>query len=352
MNVQLLFGGASIATSTVVCNTGTLANPLFQVTIPYANLPPGNPDTVTVHFASADPAFTVNDSTAQQTVSKAATTTSVPSSSANPSSAGQSVTFTATVTATTGAATPTGTVTFKDGAATLGTVNLSGSAASFTTNQLTVGSHSITAVYNGDSNFLGSTSQPLSQTVNPGTTTTTVASSANPSSAGQSVTFTATVAVATGAGTPTGTVTFKDGGATLGTVNLSGSAASFTTNQLTVGSHSITAVYNGDSKFLGSTSQPLTQTVNPASKGTTTTTLVSSVNPISAGQSVTFTATVAVVTGSGTPTGTVTFNDGGSTLGTVNLGGGTASFTTSQLTVGIHSITAVYGGDANFSKST
>ena len=85
---------------------------------------------------------------------------------------------------------------------------------------------------------------------------------------------------------------------------------------------------------------------------TTTTTLASSVNPSNVGQALTFTATVASTTGSGTPTGTVTFADGGTMLGTATLSGGQASFTTSALAAGNHTITASYGGDSNFPVST
>ncbi len=70
----------------------------------------------------------------------------------------------------------------------------------------------------------------------------------------------------------------------------------------------------------------------------------------------TFTATVKVASGTGTPSGTVTFQDNGTTIGTGTLGpvGGfqTATFTTSALTNGSHPITAVYGGDANFAGNT
>src|SRR5205814_10249302 len=81
------------------------------------------------------------------------------------------------------------------------------------------------------------------------------------------------------------------------------------------------------------------------------TTLISSLNPSALGQAVTFTATVTS-SATGTPTGTVTFQDGASALGTGTLSGGTATFTTSGLTAGTHSITAIYGGDANFAGST
>ena len=87
----------------------------------------------------------------------------------------------------------------------------------------------------------------------------------------------------------------------------------------------------------------------------TTTGLTSSVHPWSVfGQPVTFTATVTANSpGAGTPTGTVTFKDGSSTLGTGTLNGsGQATFTTSTLAVGSHSITASYGGDASFKGST
>jgi hypothetical protein len=79
----------------------------------------------------------------------------------------------------------------------------------------------------------------------------------------QAVTFTATVHAASGTATPTGTVAFKDGGTSLGTpVTLNGSGvASFTTSTLSSGSHTITAVYSGDSNFATSTSAPLIQQV-------------------------------------------------------------------------------------------
>jgi hypothetical protein len=75
---------------------------------------------------------------------------------------------------------------------------------------------------------------------------------------------------------------------------------------------------------------------------------VSSVNPATAGQSVTFTATLASKNHGPVPTGTVTFEDGGTALATVSLANGVASFTTSSLTVGNHFITAAYSGNATY----
>ncbi|MFT9849461.1 BMQ_0737 family morphogenetic spore coat protein [Aneurinibacillus sp. REN35] len=190
-------------------------------------------------------------------------------SSPNPSAYGQSVTFTATVVSVPpGLGTPTGTVTFTEGATVLGTASLDGGGtAALTTNGLSAGTHQITAIYSGDANFQGSASAPVSQIVNQASTTTTLTSSPNPSAYGQPVTFTATVvSVPPGLGTPTGTVTFTEGATVLGTASLDGDGtAALTTNGLSAGTHQITAIYSGDANFQGSTSAPVDQVVNPMS---------------------------------------------------------------------------------------
>jgi uncharacterized protein (TIGR03437 family) len=261
-------------------------------------------------------------------------------SSLNPSAPGQAVTFTATV----APATATGTVTFLDGSTVLGSGTLSNGVATFSSSTLAAGTHSITATYNGDSNYGGS-SATLSQTVSKTPTTTTLTSSLNPSVSGESVTFTATISPSTA----TGTVTFFDGSSTLGSGTLSGGKATcFPFSNLGAGNHSIKATYNGDSNYGGS-SGTLTQVV----KLNAIVTLTSSLNPATFGQSVTFSATVSPCC---IATGTVTFFDGSSTLGSGTLlplnGIIQATFSTSSLSVGNHSITASYGGDTNDNGST
>jgi subtilase family serine protease len=182
-------------------------------------------------------------------------------SSPNPSTFGQSVQFTATVSSAGG--TPTGSVTFKDGNKTLQTVPLSGgNTASFSTSALSAGSHNISAIYSGDDNYRSS-SATMMQTVKKSASSTMLTSSQNPSNRGQSITVTATVtAVAPGAGTPTGKVVFKDGSTVLGSAMLNASGkATYSTSSLSRGAHNITAVYAGDANFSGSTSPPLSQTV-------------------------------------------------------------------------------------------
>ena len=147
----------------------------------------------------------------------------------------------------------------------------------------------------------------------------------------------------------TGTVTFNHLGTVLGTGTLSGNVATFATTHLPVGLTHVTATYGGSTNFLTSTSSALSQTVN---KAETVTTIVSSLNPSTHGHSVTFTAHVHPVSGP-TPTGSVTFKDGSTTLGTGTVdSSGNATFSTSTLTVGTHSITAAYGGSSMDATST
>ena len=201
------------------------------------------------------------------TLTNTATTTAITSSNGS-TTVGQSVTFTATVIPASGSG-ETGTVQFRiDGNNAGSPVSLSGNTATYTTLTLSAGSHSVVAVYSGDSNFAASTSPPLTQNVTNSGTTTAVASSGSPTIVGQSVTFTATVTPASGGG-ETGTVQFQiDGGDAGGPVPLSGNTATYTTSALSAGSNSIVAVYSGDNNFPGSVSPVFTQTVAPSSATT------------------------------------------------------------------------------------
>ena len=321
-----------------------------------ATLSVGN-HTVTAIY-SGDTSFVTSTGTlcGGQTVKPVLKSTSTAvSSSPNPSAFNQSVTFTANVTGSGG--TPMGKVQFAIDGNNFGSpVSLiNGSASSAAITSLSVGNHTVTAAYSGDGNYATSNgSLAGGQTVKPvlKSTSTVVGSSLNPSVYGQSVTFTAII---TGAGvTPTGTVQFKVDGSNFGSpVNpIKGSASSPSTTSLSVGNHIVTAVYSGDSNYATSTGN-LTggQTVNPAIKSTATS-VSSSKNPSDYKQSVTFTATV---TGSGgTPSGTVQFKIDGANFGNaVPVSKGiAASAATNNLSVGTHTVTAIYSGDTNFATST
>jgi hypothetical protein len=180
-------------------------------------------------------------------------------------------------------------------------------------------------------------------------TTTTLSTSTATAVFGQIETLTATVT--SPAGTPIGTVFFSDGNTLLGSATLDASGKASIPVSLGIGTHALTASFSGTTGFAASTSAAAAVTVNPAA---TTVTLQSSLNPAGAGQAVTFTATVsAVAPGATTPTGTVTFKDGNTVLGTVAVGaGGKATFTTTFAPAGDHVITAVYNGAATFVGSS
>jgi subtilase family serine protease len=177
-------------------------------------------------------------------------------------------------------------------------------------------------------------------------TSTALTATPNPASIGQSVTLTATV---TGA-TPTGSVQFIDGTTSLGApIAMIGGVATLVTGSLAVGGHSMTASYSGDKANQPSTSSTWVQSVTLIA---TTVNLTVTPPTIDAGQPVTFTA--AVSGAAPALTGTVQFQEGGTSLGApVTLMAATASITTNALTTpGNHSITAVYSGDAIHLGST
>ncbi len=258
-------------------------------------------------------------------------------SSTNPSTAGQPLTLTAAITP----ATATGTVQFLDGATALGTAAINGGSATLSLSTLSVGAHSITAVYSGDANNPGGASAALAQIVNKGSSSVVLVSSANPSASGQGITLTATVTP----NTATGTIQFMDGSTMLGTVTISGGAAAMSLSTLSVGTHSLTAIYSGDANNSASTSLAIVETVQQAP---TTTVLTSSTDRAPQGQNVAFTATVTPASASGT----VNLMQGTSILATSTLANGVATFSISTLPVGSNSIYARYAGNASYLPSS
>jgi hypothetical protein len=207
----------------------------------------GRPDIVSYGYSPLAVAVLLNRSGAQPT-------STALESNLNPAIYRQKITFTAAVPSS-GAIPPTGKVTFQgksfSGTFGLGSAMLNGSGvATVTQSYLNAGAYSVSAVYTGDINYLGSTSVALNQTVTQATSAATITSSANPSSAGQAVTFTASITSSTV--TPTGIVTFSAGENVLGTATLSHGKATLSVSSLSVGSTAIAATYAGDSDIGGS----------------------------------------------------------------------------------------------------
>ncbi|MCI0351322.1 MAG: Ig-like domain-containing protein, partial [Acidobacteriales bacterium] len=313
-------------------------------------------------------------------VNKANTTISISRNigQPNPSTFGQSVTFTVNVNsfapiasaAVVGA--PTGTVTIRSNGTPIvsasisvvpGTSNLQSRAVIGVTG-LPVGNNQvIDAVYNNDANFNGSTATTtVTHSVIKATPTASLTNPTNPSTFGQQVTFTATVSgPAAAAAAPSGNVTFRNGVNPLATVALNTSGqpagqavATHSVSNLAVGTHDIRADYVGDGNFnlLNDTVlSPGQQLVNKANP----TVAVSSNAPTGAFATQTVTFTAALSAPLGTPTGTVTFRDNGTPIpGDVALVAGAANKAVSNLTGGSHNISAVYnpGADPNFNTNT
>jgi hypothetical protein len=229
------------------------------------------------------------------------------------------------------------------------------------------GSHTVQAFYSGDTEYQPSQSLIYPETILQDSTTTAVASSGSPSVYGNPVTFTATVSntapfTDVARPTPVGAVTFFDNLTSIGsgTLNSSG-VATFMTSALGVGPHTITAAYGMTTNFTASVSAATGQVVTlPISA--TSTVLTSSANPAYQGLNIMFSATVsqlaftvAVPAGLSNPlpTGTVSFYDGTTLLGTSALNGAqTATLSISTLAVGTHNVTAVYSGDTANNTST
>jgi large repetitive protein len=328
LTCQSFVGSCPPGSSFQVVIAGASSGPLSQM---IALTPPGGGTTVS---------FTLSGLT-----TPASGTTVGLSSSQNPSSPGQPVTFTASVGCP--GFTATGTVTFTIDETPGSPISLTNASASFTTSSLSPGSHNVTAAYSGDANCIASTSTPLTQTVNQSGLTLT--SSQNPAPPGQPVTLTATLTCPNGS--PSGTVTFFDSGSPIASPPLNGKVnppvAAFTTGTLAPGSHSIAATYSGGGACPAATSTTLTQVVGAA---VYTMLLTSSQNPSTPGQPVTFTATPTCP--NFTPTGIVTFTIDGVMGVPTKLISGVASLTTSSLTPGSHNVTAAYSGDGNCGPAT
>ncbi len=261
-----------------------------------------------------------------------------------------------------GSAYPTGTVTLTDAltsGSTTVTLTGTGDTISIPLTGLSVGTHTFTASYSGDANYVPSvpgspytTTGSYLITVNPGSlgTSTTVLSGV-PASTPFGTSFTA---VATVAGSnPTGTVQFIVNGSAYATAALSSGAASANISlPFSATAYSIFAVYSGDAANAGSTSSVASLSITPAS---TATLLSASTTTTTLGHPVILTASVS--SSAGTPIGPVSFTYTTSTNSTpvslgpaVALNNGSAS-ASAELPQGTNSITATYAGSGDFAGS-
>jgi subtilase family serine protease len=368
--VAFAVGNVSLGSAAVAATTATSAS--SSVTVAGSSLTVGS-NTLSATFTAAG---VFSSSTTSTTV----TVTAVPVSTtttlaASPASvpANESTQLTATVKAGSGSAAPTGTVTFSLGSTQLGSATLAASGANATSSAATLalsgaklvkGANSITAGYAGATGFNASLSSPLTVTATAALVATTTMATASPATIpmASSTVLTVTVKPASGTTAPTGTVSFTAGNTSLGSAPLraSGTSSSATLplqgSVLTAGANLINATYSGDTVYLTS-SGTVTVTVTVVVVATKTT-LTANPSSIAPNAATLLSATVTPTTGTGTPSGTVTFTKGTASLGSAPLvvSGGLATATLqvtgTSLTSGANGLTATYGGATQFSGSS
>jgi pectate lyase len=339
-SVTFFKGTAAMATVPLVDGVATLVT---------SALPQGTTTVKAVY--SGDLNFDASQTTLKHAVVGSPTSTTLVAAP-TPAYVGTLVTLTATVTAPPpSTAIPEGSVRFYNGTKLLATRPLLGGQATFETSALPPGYRTMKAQFLGESGFAGSTSPALSVQIDGGSVTSLTRT---PSTAdfGQTVKFTAKVSPVT-VGSPSGTVTFRDGTALLGTRDLVGGTAIFTTSDLSVGKHLVTATYNGNPDILEKSVSAAVST--NVVKGATKTTLT--VTPLSLlpNATVKLTAVVTpVAPATGVPGGSVKFKDGSALLATVPLSGGRAEITIpgGALGLGASSVFVTYGGSAEFQTSS
>jgi murein DD-endopeptidase MepM/ murein hydrolase activator NlpD len=291
-------------------------------------------------------------------------TTSYLYSSQSTANAGQWVSFTDYVYPNSGSAAPTGSIAVYDNGNYVATANLVNtgygySYATWGTSSLSVGSHTMRFAYNG--NFQTS-SASVSELIQATTVSTTsyLYSSQSTANAGQWVSFTDYVYPNSGSAAPTGSVAIYDNGNYVATANLVNTGYGYSystwgTSSLSVGSHTIRFAYNGNGSF--QTSSASVSELIQATAVSTSSQLYSSQSTANAGQWVSFTGYVFPNSGSAAPTGSVNVYDNGNYVATANLintgyGYSYATWGTSSLSVGSHTIRFAYNGNGSFQTSS
>ena len=363
--------------------SGTVTFTLDGTSVGTGNLTPGSPSTASITISTLTPGTHILVGTysgdtyysssvsasVSITVGKNSTTLVLSPATLTPT-AGTSLVVTAAITAATSSSTqPTGTVSFTMDGVSQGTATVvSGSpaTASITIASISAGTHTLVGTYSGDTNYTSSTSSAVTVIASKGSTVTTVTATPPTLAAGVTETLTATITPLNGVSgslyTITGTVSFYDGGATLlGTAVISSNVATLSgVNLANNVSHSITAIYSGDTNWLPSTSAAL---IMPATTLPDHVVLTSNLSTVAPGQALILTATVTpdttpAVGAEQNPTGYVIFYNGTTEIGEVALAAvllgdsSTATLTTSLLPGGMDTVTAYYVGDLTYDPAT
>ena len=335
-----VFGHTELAQAfeSVLGSGSTAPYTTFSNTAPTASVGFANPGTYTVAAAySGDHTYSASTATTTLTIVPQVATYTTLAAPATHAYFGAPLTLTSTVSP----ASATGTVTFYDGTQTLAQLPVAAGAVSFTTATLAGGIHNLMAGYSGDTADLASASPLLQVEIEPSSTTVVLAPLAPSATYGSATDLSASISP----NAATGSVSFYDSGALLGTATAAAGSASFNAT-LAVGLHTITASYSGDTSDQPASSVAVTTTIVAIA---TTTTL----SPVPAtfpyGSLFTLTANVSPAFSSGT----VIFRaSAGGTLAQTAVVNGVATISTNTLPIGNQTFTAIYSGDATHAVSS
>jgi hypothetical protein len=289
--------------------------------------------SVTHNFTATymgDSNYSYSNATNGGTTGTSKTTTGTLTVNPNPPVNGTNTTLTDTIQYTNSGTAPSGTVTFYEDGGVLGTGPVNGGAATYNSAAINgTGTHTFYAVYAGDANYTGNTSNTVATGTSNSTTTTTITANPTTVASGGTTTLTATVTPAATINNtaPTGNVTFTSSlQGVLGVVSLNGTTATLSPTLTTAGTQNITATYGGDGHYtISTTATPASVTVGP------TTAIVVTATPASVayGSPETIAATVTATTNNGVgPSGQLNFT----LYGTVQASASTQLTATSSTT--------------------
>lgn len=350
--VNFMLDGASVGTALVSSGSPSTAT----LTI---NTPALGSHTVQASYSGDGNYNTATSSVVTINVTRGNTTLSVTPGTTSPLG-GSTMLVTATLNAGSSSLTtlPTGTISFTlDGASVGSGAVVNGTTASIDITVPTSGTHALQASYSGDSNFVGSVSPVVNFTVAKTPTTLFLTPSTTSPALGSTLPVTATITPSSlGSTQPSGTVTFTVDGVTTAVQAVtpgSPSSSSVTLPALSPGTHTLSAVYSGDSYYATSTATAVTVTVP---KSPTAITVTPALTSLTGGGVLSVSASItATMLGTAYPSGTVTFTIDGSSVGTAAVVPGvpsTASANLTSITPGTHVLAATYSGDSYYGSST
>jgi hypothetical protein len=340
-------GGAVLGKADLASGAGTLAVSLVAA---------GSHDLTVAYSGDSDFQESTSAPLALQVLGMvagpSATSTSL-TAGPNPLSFGQPLTLRASVAPVFGSRVPGGSVYFVDeSGAVLGGIGLDPAGQGvLATSALTAGPHRLTAVYAGADGFSHSSSNPLDLNVERAPTLLSAVPNAGQQAQGQAGTLAVAVNGQGASPAPSGSVTFLDQGAVLGTVAVGPDGRAYiSADGLPPGPQRLMAVYNGDAEYASSTTAFTVVVAGPAA---TNTALRASQARVLPGRDLTFTATVSAgAAGEEAPGGSVTFKEGDTVLGVGEVDDrGVARLTMGALPPGDHVVEADFAGDASYAPS-